>query len=62
MSRPTDHGDDVKVELVHQRRGATRDEARRDLFAYVEGDSQPAEDPFGPGISHPDQAEQKMAS
>ena len=27
----------LKVELVHQRRWATRDEARRDLFAYVEG-------------------------
>ncbi len=27
----------LKVELVHQRRRATRDEARRDLFAYVEG-------------------------
>jgi putative transposase len=28
----------LKVELVHQRRWATRDEARRDLFAYIEGD------------------------
>ena len=27
----------LKVELVHQRRWATRDEARRDLFAYIEG-------------------------
>ena len=27
----------LEVELVHQRRWATRDEARRDLFAYVEG-------------------------
>ena len=26
----------LKVELVHQRRWATRDEARRDLFAYIE--------------------------
>lgn len=26
-----------KVELVRQRRWATRDEARRDVFAYVEG-------------------------
>ncbi|WP_336491775.1 integrase core domain-containing protein, partial [Methylobacterium nigriterrae] len=27
----------LKVELVHQRWWATRDEARRDLFAYIEG-------------------------
>lgn len=27
----------LKVELAHQRRWATRDEARRDLFAYLEG-------------------------
>ena len=27
----------LKVELVHQCRWATRDEARRDLFAYIEG-------------------------
>ena len=27
----------LKVELVHQRRWVTRDEARRDLFAYIEG-------------------------
>jgi len=27
----------LKVELVHQRRWATRDEARRDLFADIEG-------------------------
>jgi len=27
----------LKVELVHQHRWATRNEARRDRFAYVEG-------------------------
>ena len=27
----------LKVELVHKQRWATRDEARRDLFAYLEG-------------------------
>ncbi len=27
----------LKVELVHQRRWATRDDARRDLFADIEG-------------------------
>ena len=27
----------LKVELAHQRRWATRDETRRDLFAYIEG-------------------------
>jgi putative transposase len=26
----------LKVDLVHRRRWATRDAARRDLFAYVE--------------------------
>ena len=27
----------LKVELVHQRRWTTREEAQRDLFAYIEG-------------------------
>jgi putative transposase len=27
----------LKVELAHQRRWATREDARRDLFAYIEG-------------------------
>ena len=27
----------LKVKLVHQRTWATRDEARRDLFGYIEG-------------------------
>jgi putative transposase len=27
----------LKVELVHQRRWASREEARRDLFGYIEG-------------------------
>ena len=27
----------LKVELVHPRQWATRDQARRDLFAYIEG-------------------------
>ena len=27
----------LEVELAHQRRWATRDEAERDLFAYIEG-------------------------
>lgn len=27
----------LKVELAHQRRWETRDNARRDLFAYIEG-------------------------
>jgi putative transposase len=29
--------DTLKSELVHDRRYATHDEARRDLFAYIEG-------------------------
>ena len=36
----------LKVELVHQRRWTTHDEARRDLFAYIEGYySRPRESP-----------------
>lgn len=27
----------LKVELVHQRRWATRKDARRDIFAYIKG-------------------------
>ena len=27
----------LKIELVHQRSWATREEARRDLFGYIEG-------------------------
>ena len=27
----------LKTELVHQRRWATREQARRDVFAYIEG-------------------------
>jgi len=27
----------LKIELVHHHLWATRDEARRDLFAYIEG-------------------------
>ena len=39
----------LKVELVHQRRWATREEARRDLFAYIEL-LQPTADPLRPRI------------
>jgi putative transposase len=47
----------LKVELVHQRRWATRDEARRDLFAYIEGyyDRQPIHSALG--YLTPEQAE-----
>jgi len=52
----------LKVELVHQRRWATRDEARRDLFSYVEGYYNRHRMHSALGYLSPDQAERKMAS
>lgn len=52
----------LKVELVHQRRWATRDEARRDLFAYVEGYYNRERIHSGLGYLTPEQAERQMAS
>jgi len=52
----------LKVELVHQRRWATRDEARRDLFAYVEGYYNRQRMHSALGYLSPEQAEQHMAS
>jgi putative transposase len=51
----------LKVELVHQRRWATRDEARHDLFAYIEGYYNRARIHSALGYLTPEQAEQ-MAS
>jgi len=48
----------LKVELVHQCRWATRDEARRDLFAYVEGYYNRARIHSALGYLTPEQAEQ----
>jgi putative transposase len=52
----------LKVELVHQRRWATRDEARRDLFAYVEGYYNRQRIHSAWGYITPEQAERRMAS
>ena len=51
----------LKVELVHQRRWATRDEARRDLFAYLEGYYNRQRIHSALGYLTPDQAERRMA-
>jgi putative transposase len=51
----------LKVELVHQRRWATKDEARRDLFAYVEGYYNRQRIHSALGYLTPEQAEQRMA-
>jgi transposase InsO family protein len=53
--------DTLKVELVHQRRWATREDARRDLFAYIEGyyNRRWVHSAFGYRI--PAQAERQMA-
>ena len=48
----------LKVELVHQRRWATRDEARRDLFSYVEGYYNRQRMHSALGYLSPEQAEQ----
>ena len=52
----------LKVELVHQRRWATRDEARRDLFSYVEGYYNRQRMHSALGYLSPEQVERKMAS
>ena len=52
----------LKVELVHQRRWATHEEARRDLFGYVEGYYNRARMHSALGYLTPEQAETRMAS
>ena len=51
----------LKVELVHQHRWATRDEARRDLFAYIEGYHNRARCRSALGYLTPEQAERKAS-
>ena len=51
----------LKVELVHQRQWATREEARRDLFAYVEGYYNRQRMHSALGYLSPEQAELRMA-
>jgi len=52
----------LKVELVHQRRWATREEARRDLFGYIEGYYNRQRIHSALGYLTPEQAEQQMVS
>jgi len=52
----------LKVELVHQRCWATREEARRDLFGYVEGYDNRIRMHSALGYLTPEQAEGQMAS
>ena len=52
----------LKVELVHQRWWATRDEARRDLFAYIEGYYNRQRLHSALGYRTPEQAEQRWAT
>lgn len=51
----------LKVELVHQRRWTTREEARRDLFSYVEGYYNRARMHSALGYLTPEEAEKRMA-
>ena len=51
----------LMVELVHQRRWATRDEARRDLFAYIEGSYDPQRIHSALASITPEQAEQEAS-
>ena len=52
----------LKVELVHQRRWATREEAHRDLFAYMEGYYNRQRLHSALGYITPEQADRKMAN
>ena len=51
----------LKVELVHQRRWATREDARRDLFAYIEGYYNRRRIHSALRYRTPEQAERQMA-
>ena len=51
----------LKTELVHHRTYATRDQARRDLFAYVEGFYNRRRLHSGLGYKTPDEVEQRAA-
>lgn len=51
----------LKTELVHHRSYATREEARRDLFAHVEGFYNRTRLHSGLGYRTPDEAEQRAA-
>ncbi len=50
-----------KLKLLHQRRWATRDEARREPFVYIEGDCNRLPIHSALGYSTPEQAERKAS-
>jgi transposase InsO family protein len=52
----------LKVELVRQRRWTTHDEARRDLFAYLEGYYNRQRSHSAIGYLTPEQAERRAAA
>lgn len=51
----------LKVELVHQQKWATREDAKRDLFQYIEGYYNRARIHSALGYKTPEQAERSMA-
>ena len=51
----------LKVELVHQRRWSTREDAKRELFAYIEGYYNRRRIHSALGYRTPEQAERQMA-
>ncbi|WP_415643961.1 IS3 family transposase [Sphingomonas antarctica] len=51
----------LKVELAHQRRWSTREDAKRDLFAYIEGYYNRRRIHSALGYRTPEQAERQMA-
>ena len=51
----------LKVELVHPRRWATREDTRRGLFGYIEGYYNRRRGHSALGYRTPEQAEQQMA-
>jgi transposase InsO family protein len=51
----------LKVELVHQRRWANQEEARRDLFTYIEGYDNRQRIHSALGYITPEQAERKAS-
>ncbi|HYJ31018.1 MAG TPA: IS3 family transposase [Allosphingosinicella sp.] len=51
----------LKVELAHQRKWATREDARRDLFAYIEGYYNRRRIHSALGYRTPEQADRQMA-
>jgi putative transposase len=51
----------LKIELAHQRQWPTREDARRDLFAYIEGYYNRRRIHSALGYRTPEQAERQMA-